>query len=109
MALRCDGRDQAHAMTSAACYDNGCFAFLAPATPGMMIRADMSRVTKIDVCTLALSHFLDLRIFRLQPFLDQRLVAFHRPVQRLLRCDTELGQQAPNRVCRQPDAVFVLD
>src|SRR5437867_9606090 len=78
MALRCDGRDQAHAMSSAACYDNGCFAFLAPATPGMMIRADMSRVTKIDVCTLALSHFLDLRIFRLQPFLDQRLVAFHR-------------------------------
>jgi hypothetical protein len=39
-------------MPSAGCYHNGRFAFLAPSAPGMMIRADMRRIAKIDVRTL---------------------------------------------------------
>src|SRR5438445_6270289 len=51
MALRCNRRDQAHAMPSASCYHNGRFASLATAAPGMMIRADMRRIAKVDVRT----------------------------------------------------------
>src|ERR1022692_1041615 len=49
VALRGNRREQAHAMPSAGCYHNGRFAFLAPSAPGMMIRADMRRIAKIDV------------------------------------------------------------
>jgi hypothetical protein len=65
-------------MPSAGCYHNGRFAFLAPSAPGMMIRADMRRIAKIDVRTQCFRGFLDLRKFRRQPFLDQRRIAFQR-------------------------------
>jgi hypothetical protein len=80
VALRGNRREQAHAMPSAGCYHNGRFAFLAPSAPGMMIRADMRRIAKIDVRTQCFRGFLDLRKFRLQPFLDQRRIAFQRLV-----------------------------
>src|SRR5271169_638189 len=61
VALRGNRREQAHAMPSAGCYHKGRFAFLAPSAPGMMIRADMRRIAKIDVRTQCCRGFLDLR------------------------------------------------
>ena len=55
-------------MTGACGRDHRGFAFLAPGAPRVMIGADMSRITKIDVGALCLGHFLDLRVFRRQPF-----------------------------------------
>jgi hypothetical protein len=59
-----------------------------------MIGADVSRIAKIDVGSLRLGRFPDLRIFRLQPFPDQCVIALAGPVQRLLRGHAKLCQQA---------------
>jgi hypothetical protein len=45
-----------------------------------VIRADMRRIAKIDVRTQCFRGFRDLRKFRLQPFFDQRRIAFQRLV-----------------------------
>ena len=81
-------------------------AFLAPGAPRVMIGADMSRIAKIDVGALRLGHCLDLRVFRLQPFVDQRLIPLDRPVQRLLRGNAKLRQQAAHRVPGQTNAIL---
>src|ERR1019366_8873524 len=92
------------AVASTGRLDDGRFALLAPCTPRVMIRTHVGGVAKIDVCALVLSHLSDLRVFRLQPFLHLSLITLQRSMQRLLRRDAKLGQQATNRVRRQRNA-----
>src|ERR1039457_5012848 len=95
--FRCNRRNQTKAVASTGRLDDGRFALLAPCTPRVMIRTHVGGVAKIDVCALVLSHLSDLRVFRLQPFLHQSLITLQRAMQRLLRRDAKLGQQAANR------------
>src|SRR5579863_1944065 len=96
-------------MTSTSCRDNRGLSLLAPGAPRVMIGTDMSGITEIYVSSLRLGLSPDLRVLRLQPFLYQRLIALHRLVQRLLRGDSKLRQQAAHRVPRQTDAILFLD
>src|SRR4051812_24738160 len=57
IALPCNRREQAHAMTSASCCDNERFAFLAPAAPGMVIRADLRLILEL------ISHLFPTEVF----------------------------------------------
>src|ERR1700678_2823352 len=86
-------RDQTDAVPGSRRLDDRRFTLLSPRAPRVMIRTHVRRVSKIDVRTLHLRHFLDLRIFSLQPSLHERLIAFESAMQRFLTGDTQLRQQ----------------
>ncbi len=69
----------------------------------------MCCVTKIDFGFRLLRQGLDLRVFFLQPLLDQGLVALQGVMQRLLAGDAELGQKPPHRNKAQGNLEFVPD
>src|SRR5271170_3585176 len=102
-------RDQTDAMPGSCRLDDRRFTLLSPRAPRVMIRTDVRRVSKINVRTLHLRHFLDLWIFILQPFLHERLIAFEGAMQRLLRGDTQLRQQPTHRHHAQDNLEFGLD
>src|ERR1700720_1165041 len=84
LASRGDRRDQAHAMACAGGFDDRRFALLAPTTPCVMIRAHVGGIAKEDLRFFPLRKGVDLRVFLLEPLLDQGIVALLRAVQRLL-------------------------
>src|ERR1700731_3815569 len=86
-------RDQTDAVPGSCRLDDRRFTLLSPRAPRVMIRTHVRRVSKINVRTLHLRHFLDLRIFSLQPSLHERLIAFESAMQRFLTGDTQLRQQ----------------
>src|SRR5271156_2405726 len=86
-------RDQTDAVSGSRRLDDRRFTLLSPRAPRVMIRTHVRRVSKINVRTLHLRHFLDLRIFSLQPSLHERLIAFESAMQRFLTGDTQLRQQ----------------
>src|ERR1700733_13987074 len=86
-------RDQTDAVPGSRRLDDRRFTLLSPRAPRVMIRTHVRRVSKIDVRTLHLRHFPDLRIFSLQPSLHERLIAFESAMQRFLTGDTQLRQQ----------------
>src|SRR5277367_6501986 len=86
-------RDQTDAVPGSCRLDDRRFTLLSPRAPRVMIRTHVRRVSKINVSTLHLRHFLDLRIFSLQPSLHERLIAFESAMQRFLTGDTQLRQQ----------------
>src|ERR1700691_1930475 len=109
LASRGDRRDQAHAMASTSGFYDRRFALLAPTTPCVMIRAHVGGIAKEDLRFFPLRKGFDLRVFLLEPLLDQGLVALLRAVQRLLASDAELGQQSTNRIGAQRDAKLIQD
>src|SRR5271168_1725038 len=86
-------RDQTDAVPGSCRLDDRRFTLLSPRAPRVMIRTHVRRVSKINVRTLHLRHFLYLRIFSLQPSLHERLIAFESAMQRFLTGDTQLRQQ----------------
>src|ERR1700730_8645223 len=84
LASRGDRRDEAHTMPRAGGVDDRRFALLAPTTPGVMIRAHVGSIAKENLRFFPLRKRFDLRVFLLEPLLDQGLVALLRAVQRLL-------------------------
>jgi hypothetical protein len=90
-------------------FDDGRFALLTPTTPGVMIRAHVGSIAKEDLRFFPLRKGFDLRVFLLEPLLDQGLVALLRAVQRLLASDAELRQQSTNRIGAQRDAKLIQD
>src|SRR5271163_271807 len=102
-------RDQTDAMPGSCRLDDRRFTLLSPRAPRVMIRTDVRRVSKINVRTLHLRHFLDLRIFSLQPFLHERLIAFEGAMQRFLTGDTQLRQQPAHGHHAQDNLEFGLD
>src|SRR6476646_6383759 len=107
LASRGDRRDQAHAMACAGGFDDRCFALLAPTTPCVMIRAHVGGIAKEDLRFFPLRKGFDLRVFLLEPLLDQGLVALLRAVQRLLASDAELRQQSTDRIGTQRYAKLI--
>src|SRR6202162_3097286 len=93
MTFRSYRRDQTDAVPGSCRLDDRRFTLLSPRAPRVMIRTHVRRVSKINVRTLHLRHFLDLRIFSLQPSLHERLIAFESAMQRFLTGDTQLRQQ----------------
>ena len=69
----------------------------------------MCGVAEVNLGFFALRKRFDARIFLLQPFLHQRLVAFQRAAQRFLTGDAKLCQEPPNRRKAQRDVEFALD
>jgi len=104
LASRGDRRDEAHAMACAGGFDDWRFALLTPTPPRVMIRAHMGGIAKENLRVFPLRKGFDLRVFLLEPLLDQGIVALLRAVQRLLASDTELRQQSTNRIGAQRDA-----
>src|ERR1700692_1277530 len=109
LASRADRRDEAHTMPRAGGFDDGRFALLAPTTPGVMIRAHVGSIAEEDLRFFPLRKGFDLRVFLLEPLLDQGLVALLRAVQRLLASDAKLRQQSTNRIGAQRDAKLIQD
>src|SRR3984893_2259935 len=109
LASRGDRRDEAHTMARAGGFDDRRFALLAPTTPGVMIRAHVGSIAKENLRFFPLRKRFDLRVFLLEPLLDQGLVALLRAVQRLLASDAELRQQSTNRIGAQRDAQLIQD
>ena len=96
-------------MTGSRCFDNRRLPLFSPCASRMMIGADMRRVAKINLRARVLRHFLDLRIFILKPLLHQSLIPFDGAMQRFLRRDAELRQQATNRYRAELNVESVLD
>jgi hypothetical protein len=69
-----------------------------------MIGAHVGGIAKEDLRFFQLREGFDLRVFLLEPLLDQGLVALLRAVQRLLASDAELRQQSSNRIGAQRDS-----
>ena len=59
----------------------------------MVTGADAGGIAKIDVSALFLRHFLDSRVFFLEPLLHEGFVTFPCPMQRLPASDAELSQK----------------
>jgi pimeloyl-ACP methyl ester carboxylesterase len=93
-------------MACAGGFDDRCFALLAPTPPGVMIRAHVGGIAKEDLRFFPLRKGFDLRVFLLEPLLDQGLVALLRAMQRLLASDAELCQQSTNRIGAQRDGAL---
>src|SRR5271169_3103540 len=85
LASRGDRGDEAHTMACAGGFDDRRFALLAPTTPGVMIRAHVGGIAKENLRFFPLRKGFDLRVFLLEPLLDQGLVALLRAVQGLQR------------------------
>jgi putative tryptophan/tyrosine transport system substrate-binding protein len=66
-------------------------------------------IAKEDLRFFPLRKGFDLRVFLLEPSLDQGLVALLRAVQRLLASDAKLRQQSTNRIGAQRDAKLIQD
>jgi hypothetical protein len=66
--------------------------------PRLMIRAHMGGIAKENLRVFPLRKGFDLRVFLLEPSLDQGIVALLRALQRLLASDAELRQQSTNRI-----------
>ena len=93
MSLRCDGRNQTKAEArSCSGRDDRRLANLAPCSARVMIRAHVRSVDKENQGVFPLRERLDPRIFRAQPLLRQRLVAFNSTMQWLLTTDAKLRQ-----------------
>src|ERR1700730_6073981 len=74
LASRGDRRDEAHAMACAGGFNDRRFALLAPTTPRVVIRSHMGSIAKEDLRFFPLRKGFDLRVFLLEPLLDQGLV-----------------------------------
>ncbi len=89
--------------------DNRCFAFDGPCCTGMMIRAYASFISKVYLGLKAACHAFDSGIFFLKPLLnDFRFLLVCTP-DRLLRCKTQLCQQAADRCLAQFNAKSLMD
>src|SRR6202049_422929 len=109
LASRGNRRDEAHAMACAGGFDDWRFALLTPTPPRVMIRAHVGGIAKENLRVFPLRKGFDLRVFLLEPLLDQGIVALLRAVQRLLASDAELRQQSTNRIGAQRDAKLIQD
>src|SRR6202158_1365044 len=98
LSSRGDRRDEAHAMACAGGFDARRFALLAPTTPRVVIRAHVGGIAKEDLRFFLLRKGFDLRVFLLEPLLNQGFVALLRAGQRLLASDAELRQPSTKRI-----------
>src|ERR1700730_5408254 len=88
-------------MACAGGFDDRRLALLAPTTPRVMIRAHVGGIAKEDLRFFPLRKGFDLRVFLLEPLLDQGIVTLLRAVHRLLASAAELRQQSTNRIGAQ--------
>src|SRR6516165_2654357 len=69
MAARSHRRDQTHAVPRPSTQHDWSLALLAPGATGMVIRAHMRCVSKIDIGLFSMRQSFDLRVFLLEPLL----------------------------------------
>jgi len=67
-------------MACACGFNDRRFALLAPSAPGVMIRAHMGGIAEENLGLFALRKGFDLRVFLLEPLLDQSRIALLRTV-----------------------------
>jgi hypothetical protein len=91
-------------MACAGGFDDRRFALLAPTTARVMIRAHVGGIAKENLRFFPLRKGFNLRVFLLEPLLDQGLVALLRAVQRLLGRPYKSGQSRDWIKVKNPDS-----